>query len=617
MRWTKFLIPTTKEVPKDAVVPSHQLMLRAGLIRQLAAGVYSYLPLGYRTLRKIEAIVREEMDRAGAIELHMPVLHPKELWQQTGRTAAMGDVLLGLRPVKDGDESDWRAQTVLGPTHEEPVTEIARAYLNSYKMLPVNLYQIQVKFRGEARPKSGVLRTREFLMKDAYSFHRDKESLDEGYQRMYDAYCRIFTRCGLPYIACEAESGPIGGDASHEFMVLTEAGEDVVALTENGDYAANTERAVCAPLPANEPRAGNEPRAIHEPRASARAASDDELLPMQDVHTPNQRTIDEVCAFLNVPASRMIKTLIYVETLKHENAKTPKQGPPMPCVVLVRGDHEVNENKLNRIAGAKLELADDKTITSLTGAAVGFAGPHTLGKTGVPYRLIVDQAVSVMRNAATGANKTDYHTINVNPGRDFPLQGENVVVADVRNVVDGDLSPTGSGSPIRLKKAIEIGHVFKLGTKYSDAMKATFLDNDGKPKSLIMGCYGIGLNRIMAAAIEAHHDENGIIWPASIAPFSVLIVALDPREADVMNTAQTLHDELEAAGVDVLFDDRDERAGFKFKDADLIGIPVRITVGRKSLAEGVVELKRRDSTEVEKIPPAEAASRAKAAISQV
>ncbi len=606
MRWSQFLIPTTKEVPKDAVVPSHQLMLRAGLIRQLAAGIYSYLPLGYRTLRKVEAIVRDEMNRAGAIELHMPVLHPKELWQQTGRTAAMGDVLLGLRPVKDGDEGDWRAQTVLGPTHEEPVTEIARAYLNSYKMLPVNLYQIQVKFRGEARPKSGVLRTREFLMKDAYSFHRDKESLDEGYQRMYDAYCRIFARCGLPYIACEAESGPIGGDASHEFMVLTEAGEDVVALTENGDYAANTERAVCAPL----------------------AQDNDEMQAMQDVHTPNQRTIDEVCAFLKVPASRMIKTLIYVETPKQQNAKMPKQEAATPVVVLVRGDHEVNENKLNRVAGARLELADDKTITALTGAAVGFAGPHTLGKTGVAYRLIVDQAVSVMRNAATGANKTDYHTINVNPGRDFPLgtpspsQGEgrgeggnacqDVTVADVRNVVDGDLSPTGSGSPIRLKKAIEIGHVFKLGTKYSDAMKATFLDNDGKPKALIMGCYGIGLNRIMAAAIEAHHDEAGIIWPASIAPFNVLIVALDPREEDVMNTAQKLHDELEAAGVDVLFDDRDERAGFKFKDADLIGIPVRITVGRRSLADGVVELKRRDSAEVEKVAPGEAGKRAMA-----
>lgn len=573
MKWSEFLIPTTKEVPKDATVPSHQLMIRAGLIRQLAAGVYSYLPLGYRTLRKVEQIVREEMNNAGAIELHMPVMHPLELWQQTGRVAAMGDVLLRLH----GPEGDWRSQTVLGPTHEEPITEIARAYLNSYKLLPVNLYQIQVKFRGEARPKSGVLRTREFLMKDAYSFHRDKESLDEGYQKMYDAYCRIFSRCGLPYIAVEAESGPIGGDASHEFMVLTEAGEDVVAITENGDYAANTERAGCAPLPQD-----NEPMGA-----------------VSEVHTPSQRTIDEVCAFLKTKPSQMIKTLVY----SHPVVKDLKKPPMPPVVVLVRGDHEVNENKLNRIAGGRLELANEATITALTGAAVGFAGPHALKG---PHRLIIDQAVAVMRNAATGACKTDYHVSGINPGRDFPLTGEHVTVTDVRTVVDGDLSPTGSGSPIRLKKAIEIGHVFKLGTKYSDALKATFLDNDGKPKSLIMGCYGIGLNRIMAAAIESHHDEGGIRWPMSIAPFEVLIVALDPRETAVMDVAQKLHDDLEAAGVDVLFDDRDERAGFKFKDADLIGVPLRITVGRKSLADGFVELKRRDSQDVQKLDPAEA-----------
>ena len=577
MRWTQFLIPTTKEIPKDAVVASHQLMIRAGLIRQLAAGIYSYLPLGYRALRKVEEIVREEMNEAGAIELHMPVLHPIDLWQQTGRVAAMGDVLLRLAGAKD----DWRSQTVLGPTHEEPITEIARAYLNSYKLLPVNLYQIQVKFRGEARPKSGVLRTREFLMKDAYSFHRDAESLNEGYQRMYDAYCKIFSRCGLPYIAVEAESGPIGGDASHEFMVLTDAGEDFVALSENGDYAANTERATFAPL----------------------TQDNAEMQPLKDVHTPNQRTIDEVCAFLKTQPRQMIKTLIYVEVPKHQDTKAPKQEERQPVVVLVRGDHEVNENKLNRVAGGRLELADEGTIEKLTGAKVGFAGPHTLNKSGVPYRLIVDQAVAMLRNGATGANKTDYHATNVNPGRDFAISGENVKVADVRNVVEGDHSPTGSQSPIKLRKAIEIGHVFKLGTKYSDALEAKFLDNDGKPKSLIMGCYGIGLNRIMAAAIEAHHDENGIIWPMSIAPFEVLIVALDPREQDVMQTAQKIHDELEGQGIDVLFDDRDERAGFKFKDADLIGIPLRITIGRKSLADGVVEFKQRNSADVEKLPP--------------
>jgi len=580
MLWSKFFIPTTKEVPKDATAASHQLMLRAGLIRQLMAGVYSYLPLGYRTLRKIEAIVREEMNRAGAIELHMPCLQPLELWEQTGRVDAMGDVLLRLA----GSKGDWRTQTCLGPTHEENVTEIARAYLQSYKQLPVNLYQIQTKFRGEARPKSGVLRTREFLMKDAYSFHRDKASLDEGYQAMYDAYCRIFTRCGLPYVAVEAESGPIGGDASHEFMVLTDAGEDVVVLSENGDYAANLERATAAALP----------------------ASTAEMKPLSEVHTPGKGTIGDVCGLLGTKPSDMIKTLIYVDPRKNE--KTGASLQPLPIVALVRGDHEINEAKLNRAAGARLELAGESVIQNLTGAAVGFAGPQ--GLIGKVSKLIVDPAVVGMRNACTGANKTDYHVTNLNPGRDYPVSGDKVVVADVRNVVEGDLSPKGSGSPLRLKTAIEVGHVFKLGTKYSDSLKATFLDQDGKPKSFIMGCYGIGVNRILAAAIESHHDENGISWPASIAPFEVLIVALDPREAEVMSVAHKLHEELAAAGVDVLLDDRDERAGFKFKDADLIGVPVRITVGKKSLAEGVVELKRRDAGDVEKLAPSGVASRA-------
>lgn len=580
MLWSKFFIPTTKEVPKDATAASHQLMLRAGLIRQLMAGVYSYLPLGYRTLRKIEAIVREEMNRAGAIELHMPCLQPLELWEETGRTEAMGDVLLRLA----GSKGDWRTQTCLGPTHEENVTEIARAYLQSYKQLPVNLYQIQTKFRGEARPKSGVLRTREFLMKDAYSFHRDKASLDEGYQAMYDAYCRIFTRCGLPYVAVEAESGPIGGDASHEFMVLTDAGEDVVVLSENGDYAANLERATAAPLP----------------------ASTADMKPLSEVHTPGKGTISDVCGLLGTKPSDMIKTLIYVDPRKNEKTGAPLQ--PLPVVALVRGDHEINEAKLNRAAGARLELAGEGVIQNLTGAAVGFAGPQRLIEK--VSKLIVDPAVVGMRNACTGANTTDYHVTNLNPGRDFPVSGEKVLVADVRNVVEGDLSPKRSGSPLRLKTAIEVGHVFKLGTKYSDSLKATFLDQDGKPKPFIMGCYGIGVNRILAAAIESHHDENGIKWPAAIAPFEVLIVALDPREAEVMSTTHKLHDELAAAGVDVLLDDRDERAGFKFKDADLIGVPVRITVGKKSLAEGVVELKQRGSAEVQKFPPASIGSAA-------
>lgn len=597
MRWSEFFIVTSKETPKDATAASHRLMLRTGMVRQLAAGIYSYLPLGFRSLRKVERIVREEMNRAGAVELMMPILHPIDLWHETGRVAAMGDVLLRL----GGPEGDWRAQTVLGPTHEEVITEIARAYLKSYKQLPINLYQIQVKFRGEARPKSGVLRTREFLMKDAYSFHDSVESLDAGYQKMYEAYCRIFARCGLPYSPVEAESGPIGGDASHEFMVLTDAGEDVVALTENKDYAANTERAVCAPLP----------------------QQDAEMKAIEEVHTPNQRTIDEVTAFLKTSPSQMIKTLVYLGTPPAGGEKKGEPAEPVVFVALVRGDHDANENKLDRAAGkvwAKasggdgtsiaLELADEDTIRRLTGADVGFAGPHTLDKSGVQYFLIVDQAVSVMRNGATGANKTDYHAVNVNPGRDFPLDGERVIVADIRNVVDGDLSPKGSGSPIRLRKAIEVGHVFKLGTKYSDSMGATYLDKNGKARPLIMGCYGIGLNRIMASAIEANHDDGGIIWPMSIAPFQVLVVALDPREKEVMQTAAEIHDALEMAGIDTLLDDRDERAGFKFKDADLIGIPLRITVGRKALADGVVEVKPRSSEDVEKLAPDAAIERA-------
>jgi len=582
MLWSEFFIPTTKEIPRDAVVPSHQLMLRAGLIRQLAAGVYSYLPLGYRALRKVERIVREEMNRAGAVELYMPVLHPIELWQQTGRTVAMGDALLRLA----GPKGDWRSQTVLGPTHEEPITEIARAYLRSYKQLPITLYQIQVKFRGEARPKSGVLRTREFIMKDAYSFHDSLETLDETYQKMYDAYCRLFSRCGLPYTVVEAESGPIGGDASHEFMVKTNAGEDVLVRCKSCGYAANTERAEAAPLPQDEA----------------------EMQPLKDVHTPDQRTIDEVTAFLGAEPKQMIKTLVYKETPKRQNSKTPKHEASIPVVVLVRGDHDVNENKLNRVAGTLLELADEEAIERLTGAKVGFAGPHALDKSGTPYRLIMDQAVAVMRNGVTGACKTDTHATGVNPGRDFPLSGEHITIGDIREITPDD-DCVKCGGKLEFDKCIEVGHVFKLGTKYSDALEATYLDKNGKSHALIMGCYGIGLNRIMAAAIEASHDKNGIIWPMSIAPYEVLILALDPRNDEVMATARKLHDDLAAAGIDVLFDDRDERAGFKFKDADLIGIPVRITVGRKALADGVVEFKERSTDDVERLAPDAAAQR--------
>jgi prolyl-tRNA synthetase len=585
MHWRNFLVPTTKETPKDATAPSHILMLRAGLIRQVAAGIYSYLPLGYRTLRKVEQIVREEMNAAGAIELHMPVLQPLSLWDQTGRTEAMGDVLLRL----GGPPGDWRPNTVLGPTHEEVITEIARAYLNSYKQLPVNLYQIQTKFRGEARPKSGVLRTREFLMKDAYSFHADLKSLDEGYQAMYDAYCRIFGRCGLPYIAVEAESGAIGGDVSHEFMVLTPAGEDQVVLSDDGDYAANLERATAAPAP----------------------AQTDEMGEVEEVHTPGFGRVEEVCAFMGTRPEQMIKTLVYdVKALKRVEQKDVEWTGW--AVALVRGNHEINEHKLERVVRESLqdelllhfELATPDSIEELTGAVVGFAGPQGLIER--VDKMVIDRDVATMRNAATGANKSDYHVKNVNPGRDFPLEGDKVIVADIRKVVDGDPSPTGSGRALHVKTAIEVGHVFKLGTKYSDAMHATFLTPEGKVQPFIMGCYGIGLNRIVAAAIESYHDANGIIWPMSIAPFHVLVLALDPRDAEVMKTATEIHDKLDHAGVEVLFDDRDERAGFKFKDADLIGIPLRVIVGKKSLKGGAVEVSHRRDDVKQKKPPAEA-----------
>jgi len=559
MKWSRFFIPTAKESPAEAVVPSHQLMLRAGLIRQVVAGAYSYLPLGYRSLRKIEAIVREEMNRAGAIELHMPAMHPIEWWEQTGRVAAMGEVLLR---IGGGSGDDWRARTVLGPTHEEVITETAKAYINSYKQLPINLYQIQTKFRGEARPKSGVLRTREFLMKDAYSFHLTKEGpggLDEGYQKMYDAYCAIFSRCGLPYVVVEAESGPIGGDASHEFMVPTEAGEDYLVQSEDGKYAANLERAAVA--------------AIAD-------ANDGKNEALREVHTPNLRTIDEVSGFLKCTPSKMIKTIIY-------------EVGGEPLVALVRGDHEVNEAKLGRVAGVgRVTPAGPELIRKLTGAEVGFAGP-----VGLKARVIADQAVTLLHDAVTGANKTDYHITGVNPGRDFTIKESG----DIRTAVEGDRAP--HGSPLSFKKCIEIGHVFKLGTKYSAAMEATCLDHDGKAKPFIMGCYGIGLNRIMAAAIEAFHDDKGILWPMSIAPFQVVICALDLREAAVMSLAEKLHDELEAAGVDVLLDDRDARPGFKFADAELIGFPIRVTVGKKGLAEGVVELQSRWDGKTQKLAP--------------
>jgi len=574
MLWSKYFIPTVKETPADAVAPSHILAIRAGLVRQVAAGSYTYLPLGYRSLRKIENIVREEMDAAGAIELHMPALQPLSLWEQTGRADVMGEVLMHIKG------SGWQASVVLGPTHEEVITETVRAYLNSYKQLPINLYQIQTKFRGEERAKSGMLRTREFLMKDAYSFDADLAGLDASYHKMYDAYCRIFQRCGLPYSPVEAESGPIGGDASHEFMVLTDAGEDFVAISEDGSYAANIERATRAipPLPADPAPA--------------------DMKPVHAVHTPCCPGIEDVCKFLGVRPNRMIKTLVY---RFEPNSPDTKMGSGY-VIICVRGDHDVNENKARRLCpGGTLTMGDIAQAEN-DGFAIGYVGPHIVNEK--DCTLIIDPDARAVANAVTGANQKDHHVTGLNWVRDVAAEKlGKAIVADVRNVVEGDIAPNGSGSRMLFRKAIEVGHVFKLGTKYSASMGATFLDENGKAREFIMGCYGIGVNRIMAAAIEAHHDADGICWPMSIAPFEVLVVALDVREESVMSVARRIHDELSAKGIEVLLDDRDARPGFKFKDADLIGIPIRITVGKKGLAEGAVELKMREGKEVVKLAP--------------
>lgn len=560
MRWTQYFIPTLKEDPADAQVASHRLLLRAGLARQLVAGAYTYLPLGLRVLQKAIAIVREEMNRAGAVELLMPVIHPAELWKETGRYADYGDNLMKLTDRKG-------AELVLGPTHEEPITDLARNHLSSYRQLPITFYQIQTKFRDEARPRFGVLRTREFLMKDAYSFDADVAGLNKSYDAMYAAYCRIFARCGLKYVAVEAESGPIGGDASHEFMVLCETGEDTVVSTEDGSYAANVERAEVGSPPA---RAGQEP-----------------LAQVAKVPTPGQSTIEQVSTFLKCQPSQMLKTLIYL-------------ADGQPVAAMVRGDHEVNENKLKRVIGAKhVELADPATITKVTGAPVGFAGP-----VGIKCKIAADRFAVVVTNGVTGGNAADLHLTGVNAERDYKPDW----VGDLRNAVDGDPAPRGQGV-LRLRKGIEIGHVFKLGTKYSAKLGANYLDEKGQSHPIIMGCYGIGVNRILAALIETSHDAAGIIWPKQLAPFEVLLVPLNVQNAEVMQTTQQIYDGLLAQGVDVLMDDRDQRPGFKFKDGDLIGIPLRIVVGEKGLKEGKVEIKWRHEAQATTVAVADAVTR--------
>ena len=552
MRWSQSLIPTMKETPEGAEIPSHVLMLRAGLVGQLMAGAYTYLPLGLRALKKAERIVRDEMDRAGAVELLMPALTPISLWERSGRVAAFGNVLIQFKVRRQNKQ----IHLALGPTHEEVVTELVARHVSSYRQLPLTLYQIQTKFRNEERPRFGVLRTSEFLIKDAYSFDTSLEGLNKSYEAMYAAYCRIFDRCGLNYLPVEAESGPIGGDVSHEFMVAADNGEDTVVYCPGCGYAANLERAATGQRKAGPPPEGEQP-----------------AKPLTKVDTPQVTSIEQVSKLLKCKPNRMIKTLIYSADTK-------------PVAVLVRGDHDANEGKIRRALGVpNLELASPEVIQTVTGAPVGFAGPVKLS---IP--VWADYDVAAMRNAITGANEADKHFVGVNPGRDFDVPPQQL--ADLRNVVAGDPCPRCNAA-LELRHAIEVGHVFKLGTKYSEALDARFLDDQEQQHPVIMGCYGIGINRIIAALVETSHDKDGILWPMALAPYEVILSPLNVREEDVMQAAEQLYKELTDEGVEVLLDDRDQRPGVKFKDADLIGIPLRVVVGGRSFKDGQLEIKWR------------------------
>ncbi len=557
MLWTRTFIPTMKETPEGAEIASHVLMLRAGLVGQVMAGAYMYLPLGLRSLRKAEQIVREEMDAAGAIELAMPAMSPTVLWERTGRVEAFGDVLVTFSLPRQ----NRKVSVTLGPTHEEIITDMVSRQISSYRQMPITMYQITPKFRNEERPRFGVLRTSEFLMKDAYSFDATVESLGESYQKMYAAYCRIFSRCGLKYLAVEAESGPIGGDASHEFMIPAENAEDTLLHCVDCGYAANQERA--------------------EVGARDFSPPDIALETLQKVDTPGATTIEQVSDFLGCKPPQMIKTLIYT-------------ADAAPIAVLIRGDHEANEGKIRRAVDAeKLELAAAGVIERVTGAVVGFAGPVGL-KEKIP--IWADRDVELMANSVTGANQGDVHLTGVNLGRDFEVDH----FADLRKAVDADPCPRCS-SKLSLRHAIEVGHVFKLGTKYSEALGANFLDDKEQQHPIIMGCYGIGVNRIMAGLIETSHDSGGIIWPVALAPYELLLVPLNVTDQQTIDVARQLHDELSAAGIEVLLDDRDARAGVKFKDADLIGIPLRVVIGPRGLKQGKLEIKWRWDEEPEMI----------------
>ena len=561
MKWSETLISTLREVPQEAEIPSHRLMLRAGLMRQLSGGLYTFLPLGLRALRNVERIVREEMDRAGALEVLMPALQPRELWDRSGRYEVLGDLMLHVIDRQ-------KREMVLGPTHEEVITDLVAREIKSYRQLPKTFYQIQNKFRDEIRPRFGLMRAKEFSMKDAYSFDLTLESADASYQAMYDAYTRIFDRCGLTAKVVEADTGAMGGKWSHEFMVPSENGEDGLAECEDCDYAANLERAQRA--------VENAPRLLGD---EASRLQESEI-----VETPNAKTIEAVARFFHCGPERFVKTLIYL-------------ADGEPVAALVPGERELNDKKLlHALDAGALELAPEDVIRKVTGAEVGFAGP-----VGLDIPIVADISLRGVEGAITGANRTDAHLVNVNLARDTNVTQFH----DLCLVADGDACPRCGGS-LREKRGIEVGHVFKLGTKYSDALGATYLDDKGESFPMVMGCYGIGVTRTLQAVVEQCHDENGIVWPLSVAPYQVAILPLSVEPAECAQKAATLAQELEARGISVLLDDRDDRPGVKFKDSDLLGLPIRVVVSERSLASGDIELKLRNETEKQMIPLAEA-----------
>ncbi|MDB4349487.1 proline--tRNA ligase [Omnitrophica bacterium] len=548
MRWSNAFIPTLREDPADAEAISHKLMVRASLIRRLGSGTYSYLPLGLKALQKVENIIREEMNREGSLEVLLPAIHPVELWKKTGRFDLLQEILITYK-----DRSG--KVNVFGPTHEEIITDLVAKEARSYRDLPKIIYQIQTKFRDEPRPRFGVLRSKEFIMKDAYSFDTDWKALDVSYKKMYDAYCRIFDRCGIDYIVVEADSGFMGGDVSHEFMAPAECGEDRIVACRACDYAASLEKAEC-----------------NKSQVKSHKSQVKNLKPVKEVDTPGVSTVEKVSEFLKVKPSDLVKTLIY-------------QADDKPVAVLVRGDHELNETKLRRILKCdNLLMADEGLIKKVTGGPLGFSGPVGLKD----VRIVADFAVLKLSNFITGANKEDKHLMNVNLDRDVSIKEWT----DLRYIMNGDTCPR-CGKKIEIKTAIELGHTFKLGTKYSASLGARYLDEEGNEKDIIMGCYGIGVNRILAAAIEQSNDKNGVIWPLHIAPYQVVIIVIDPKDKEIMKESERIYNALTESCVDVLLDDRDVRPGIKFKDADLIGIPLQVIVGKKHLKDGKVELKTR------------------------